>query len=176
MPPAPGASQAYFGTPDVVGTAGGPSNGLAPEFACDPRLGGSAVGEKILNIDCIKVPDFGTNAPLIPPYDLRTPFRMNHDLTLFKTFALHGAQKLQFRAGFFNIFNAAYATTGINNDIDLAARHDLQPPRRSCAERHRRVRGWCVRSRRRLLPSPRSRGRTSAGSTSNAAIASWSSC
>ena len=59
------------------------------------------------------------SCPLIEPYDLRTPFRMNHDLTLFKTFAVRGAQKLQFRAGFFNIFDAAYATTGINNDIDL---------------------------------------------------------
>jgi hypothetical protein len=54
-----------------------------------------------------------------PPYDLRTPFRMNHDLTIFKNFALRGVRKLQFRAGFFNIFNAAYATTGVANDIDL---------------------------------------------------------
>jgi len=104
-------SQAYFGTPDVVGPAGGPANGLVPEFVCDPRLGGSAVGEKVLSIDCIKVPDLGTNPPLIPPYDLRAPFRMNHDLTLFKNFSLHGAQKLQFRTGFFNIFNTAYAST-----------------------------------------------------------------
>ena len=37
-----GVSQAYFGTPDVVGPAGGPSNGLAPAFVCDPRRGGSA--------------------------------------------------------------------------------------------------------------------------------------
>jgi hypothetical protein len=32
---------------------------------------------------------------------------MNHDLTLFKNFAVHVDQKLQFRAGFFNIFNMA---------------------------------------------------------------------
>jgi hypothetical protein len=113
-----GVSQAYFGTPDVVGPAG-PSNGLAAAFACDPRLRGADIGEKILNIDCIKVPDFATNPPLIPPYDLRTPFRMNHDLTIFKNFRVRGLQKLQFRAGFFNIFNAAYATTGVANDIDL---------------------------------------------------------
>jgi hypothetical protein len=61
-----GVSQAFYGTPDVVGP-GGPSNGLAPDFVCDPRLGGSAVGEKILNIDCIDVPVFGTNSPLRIP-------------------------------------------------------------------------------------------------------------
>jgi len=114
----PGVSQAYFGTPDVVGPAG-PSNGLAPAFTCDPRLGGSQVGERVLNIDCITVPEFGTNPPLIPPYDLRTPSHMSHDLTIFKNFKLHGAQTLQFRTGFFNIFNAAYATTAVPNDVDL---------------------------------------------------------
>jgi hypothetical protein len=50
---------------------GGPSNGLAPDFVCDPRLGGSAVGEKTLNIDCIEVPAVGTNALRNPPYDMR---------------------------------------------------------------------------------------------------------
>ena len=122
-----GVSQAFLGTPDVVGP-GGPSNGLAPDFVCDPRLGNSAVGEKILNIDCIEVPAFGTNPPRNPPYDMRTPFRMNHDLTVFKNFTIHGSQKLQFRAGFFNIFNAAFATMG-GADIDLAL--DTQCNRRA---------------------------------------------
>jgi hypothetical protein len=44
---------------------------------------------------------------------------MNPDLTIFKNFALRGVRKLQFRAGFVNIFNAAYATTGVANDMDL---------------------------------------------------------
>ena len=120
-----GVSQAYFGTPDVVGpdSSGfsfGAGNSLAPEFTCDPRLGGSAVGEKLLNIDCVKVPDFATSPPLIPPYDIRTPWHMSHDVTIFKNFAIHGDQRLQFRAGFFNIFNMARATTELGNDIDLA--------------------------------------------------------
>ncbi len=121
----PGVSQAYFGTPDVVGPdqsgfIGGAGNSLAPEFKCDPRLDGSAVGEKLLNVDCIKVPDFGESPPLIPPYDLRTPWRMNHDVTLFKNFSIRGDQRLQFRAGFFNIFNMAYVKPEFGNDIDLA--------------------------------------------------------
>jgi hypothetical protein len=121
----PGVSQAYFGTPDVVGPDvtgfGGGGNGLAPELTCDPSLSGSAVGEKILNINCVRVPAFGTNAPLIPRYDLRTPAHVNHDVTLFKNFVTHGAQKLQLRAGFFDIFNMAYTSNSPGNaDVDLA--------------------------------------------------------
>ncbi len=44
---------------------------------------------------------------------------MNHDLTLFKNFQVHGEQKFQFRVGFFNIFNQAFANTNIGGDIDL---------------------------------------------------------
>ena len=59
------------------------------------------------------------NGDLLPPYDLRTPTRMNHDLTLFKNFPIHGEQKLQFRVGFFNIFNQAFANTNNGSDINL---------------------------------------------------------
>jgi hypothetical protein len=45
---------------------------------------------------------------------------MNHDVTLFKNVTMHGGGKLQFRAGFFNVFNMAYATTATATDIDLA--------------------------------------------------------
>jgi hypothetical protein len=114
-----GVSQAWYGTPDVVGV-NGPGSAIAPEFSCDPRLDGSAVGEKVMNIDCIKIPGFGESTSLIAPYDLRTPWHMSHDLTLFKNFAVHAGQKLQLRAGFFNIFNMARATTEFGSDIDLA--------------------------------------------------------
>ena len=41
-------------------------------------------------------------------------------MTLFKNFAIHGDQKLQLRAGFFNIFNTAYTITGVGlTDVDL---------------------------------------------------------
>jgi hypothetical protein len=110
----------YFGTADVVGPALAGGNGLAPVYTCDPTLGGKSVGEKILDIDCIGVPAFGENGDLVPPYNLRQPTRQNHDLTLFKNFAIKGDHKLQFRVGFFNIFNQAFATTGVDaNDINL---------------------------------------------------------
>ena len=39
---------------------------------------------------------------------------MNHDLTMFKNFRLPGDQKIQFRVGFFNLFNQAFA--GVRSD------------------------------------------------------------
>jgi hypothetical protein len=113
-------SAAYFGTADVVGPSNNAGNGLAPVYTCNPTLSGSRVGEKILDINCISVPKFGENGDLVPPYNLRQPTRFNHDLTLFKNFAIKGDQKVQFRVGFFNLFNQAYASTGTDpTDINL---------------------------------------------------------
>jgi hypothetical protein len=116
-------SQAYYGTPDtiLVYEAGNfQRGGLAPVYTCDPRLDGNGPGEKYLDINCITFPAFGENGQVLPPYDIRTPFRHNHDLTLFKNFALRGTQKLQFRAGFFNIFNTAFPTINVTrNDLIL---------------------------------------------------------
>ena len=97
------------------------SNGLAPVYTCDPTLSGTKVGEKVLDVNCISVPEFGKNGDLVPPYNLRQPTRFNHDLTLFKNFAIRGDQKVQFRVGFFNLFNQAYASTGADaSDINLS--------------------------------------------------------
>jgi len=112
-------SAAYFGTADVVGPSLSGGNGLAPVYTCDPRLGGTEVGEKILDLNCISVPGFGQNGDLVPPYNIRTPTRYNHDVTLFKNFDIRGEQKIQFRVGFFNIFNQAFANPFIGNDITL---------------------------------------------------------
>jgi len=112
-------SAAYFGTTDVVGPSNTGGNALVPVYTCDPRLNGSKVGEKILDINCIKVPDFGQNGDLVPKYNIRTPTRTNHDLTVFKNFQTIGDQRLQVRFGFFNLFNQAFANTNIGNDINL---------------------------------------------------------
>jgi hypothetical protein len=116
----PGIAAAYFGTADVVGpTAASGGSGLAPVYTCDPRVDGGKVGQKILDLSCIAVPEFGKNGDFVPPYNIRTPTRTNHDLTLFKNFAIKGDQKVQFRVGFFNIFNQAFANTNIGSDINL---------------------------------------------------------
>jgi hypothetical protein len=115
-------STAYFGTADVVGPSADGANGggLAPVYTCDPRLDGTKVGEKMLDINCLAVPAFGENGDLVPPYNIRQPTRFNHDLTLFKNFAIAGDQKIQFRVGFFNLFNQAFANTRVDaSDINL---------------------------------------------------------
>ncbi len=115
-------TQATFGTPDIIGNpgpGGGDRGGFSPVYTCDPRLDGSKVGEKMFDINCIGIPPPGTNGDLIPPYNLRMPTRINHDLTVFKNFAIHGDQKIQFRVGFFNLFNQAWVTTNSAADIDL---------------------------------------------------------
>lgn len=117
-----GVSAGYFGTADVVGatqTGTSSGNALTPVYSCNPVLGGTRVGEKLLDISCIGVPEFGQNGPLIPPHNIRTPTRFNHDLTLFKNFSTVGTQKLQVRVGFFNVFNQAFANTNDQNDINL---------------------------------------------------------
>ena len=113
------ASQAWYGTPDTIlvyENGNFQRGGLAPKYTCDPRLDGDAAGEYYLDINCISIPAFGQVGDVLPPYDLRTPHRINHDLTLFKNFAIRGEQKLQFRVGFFNLFNQAFPTTNFSRD------------------------------------------------------------
>jgi Carboxypeptidase regulatory-like domain/TonB-dependent Receptor Plug Domain len=109
----------YFGTADVVGPSNSGGNALVPVYTCDPRTGDKDVGEFVLDINCIKVPDFGQNGDLVPKYNIRTPTRQNHDITLFKNFAIKGDQKIQFRVGFFNVFNQAFANVTSGADINL---------------------------------------------------------
>jgi hypothetical protein len=122
-----GNHRAWLGTDshtnfDATGGDQGPGD-ITPVFTCDPRISGagSDVGDKILDINCIGIPGFGQTGPFVAPYDLRTPSRNFHDITVFKDFALGGAKRLQFRVGAFNIFNQAYPTYRINglNDFDL---------------------------------------------------------
>ena len=42
-----------------------------------------------------ELPEFGQNGDLVPKYDIRTPTRNNHDLTIFKNFNTVGEQKLE---------------------------------------------------------------------------------
>ncbi len=116
-----GVAAAYYGTPDVV-LLTGPGNsqsGLAPTYSCNPVTGNTGHGDKLLDLNCIGFPAFGQQGQVLPPYNLRTPTRMNHDITFFKNFPLPADQKLQFRVGIFNLFNMAYANTNQPGDINL---------------------------------------------------------
>ncbi len=117
-----GATQAWTGTPDTRNSRNDNGAGVFPIFSCDPGAGAStAVGGKLLNINCLTIPTYPNNGPYAQPYYVRSPARTSADLTLFKNFGLGGAKKLQIRAGFFNIFNQSFATYNLGfDDIDLS--------------------------------------------------------
>jgi hypothetical protein len=119
------AARAWWGTQDYANfdATGGDNNpgDITPTFSCDPSLGSSNgnVGDKILDLSCIGIPAFGQTGPLFTPYNLRTPAKNFHDITVFKDFKLGGDRRLQFRVGAFNIFNQAYPNFRPNRDYDL---------------------------------------------------------
>ena len=120
-------STAWNGSPDRNAAVGAGSGGpITPLFSCNPFIAGAKdVGDKIFDINCIGIPQFGQSGPYNSPLYFRSPNRQNWDITLFKNFAIgKGEKKIQFRAGFFDIFNQAYAGVPAGDarsgqDIDL---------------------------------------------------------
>ena len=71
-------------------------------------------------------------SPFTSDFNLRSPSRMNHDITIFKNFPIgKGDKKVQFRAGIFNVFNMAYPTAENyrSGDIDLNLNADCNVKR-----------------------------------------------
>jgi hypothetical protein len=113
-----GMQRAWFGTDDIMGEA--PGSAPTAIYSCNPQLGNTGVGEKLLDIGCIGLPTYPSTGNWVPQYYMRTPARNTHDLTLFKNFGLGGNRKLQFRVGAFNVFNQAYPTYNLGfTDLDL---------------------------------------------------------
>lgn len=112
---------AAFGS-DAFSTAGYAAGAIAPTFSKNPTLDGGKVGEKVLDLSSIGFPAFGTTGPTVSPFYFRTPRRANWDLSLFKNFKIDETKNLQFRAGFFNIFNQAYPK---NIDNQNSANSDI---------------------------------------------------
>ncbi len=118
-----GLSLAAFGS-NAFSTAGYAAGAIAPIFSKNPNLSGSNVGDKVLDINAISIPAFGSSGATISPFYFRTPNRSNWDISLFKNFKVKEKNNLQFRAGFFNIFNQAFPknidnANASNSDIFL---------------------------------------------------------
>ncbi|HZF38122.1 MAG TPA: hypothetical protein VE715_04825, partial [Blastocatellia bacterium] len=119
----PGLALAAFGS-NAFSTDGYASGAIAPVFSKNPIMDGKNVGEKVLDLSAISIPAFGSTGPTISPFYLRSPRRQNWDISLFKNFKVTESKDLQFRFGFFNIFNQAYAKNfdngnAGNSDINL---------------------------------------------------------
>jgi hypothetical protein len=101
---------AYFGS-DAFNSGGNNAGPVGVAYKGDPRLSdGKDVGARILDINQLTIPGFGVSGPHQPPFNMRTPSRSNFDVSFFKNFNFTESRKIQFRAGFFNIFNQAYPT------------------------------------------------------------------
>lgn len=103
-----GIAAAWVGT-DAFSNSGITTGAIAPTFSRNPQVtGGLSLGEKFMDISAIGIPSFGNSGPYVSPFYLRAPHRWNHDMSFFKNFNISERQKIQFRAGLFNIFNQAY--------------------------------------------------------------------
>src|SRR5262249_49526600 len=112
-----------FGS-DAFSTDVNSTGAIAPIFLKNPVLGGSKVNESVLDLGAIKIPSLGASGPTISPFYFRSPNRWNWDISLFKNFKISESKNLQFRTGFFNIFNQAYPKrtdvgNASNSDINL---------------------------------------------------------
>lgn len=119
----PGLALAAFGS-NAFSTDGYASGAIAPVYSKNPVLGGKDVGEKVLDLSAISIPGFGLSGPTVSPFYPRTPARQNWDVSLFKNFKVRETKILQFRFGFFNLFNQAFAKffdngNASNSDIFL---------------------------------------------------------
>jgi hypothetical protein len=117
----PGLALAAFGS-NAFSTDGFASGAIAPVYSKSPIMDGKNVGEKVLDLSAIGIPAFGATGPTISPFYPRTPARQNWDLSLFKNFKIKESKVLQFRFGFFNLFNQAFAK---NFDNGNASNSDI---------------------------------------------------
>jgi hypothetical protein len=103
-----GVAAAWIGS-DAFAQSNVSSGAIPPIFLRNPQTsGGTSFGEKFLDLGAIKIPTFPNVGPYVSPFYLRAPHRWNHDMSFFKNFNISEGQKIQFRAGFFNIFNQAF--------------------------------------------------------------------
>jgi len=93
----------------VVGTNALSSSGVAPLVSRNARTGSGDINTLFIDPSAFSIPAPGLSGPYQSPFYLRSPATNNFDVTFFKNFKITETKRLQFRAGFFNIFNEAFA-------------------------------------------------------------------
>jgi hypothetical protein len=99
----------YFG--NNINTPSGNTartSAVAPILVRNPQTGNSKVNERYFDLSAVQIPGFGATGPYQGPFYIRSPTTNNFDVTLFKNFPIGENKKLQFRTGFFNVFNEAF--------------------------------------------------------------------
>ena len=125
---------AYLGHTVLTGGATGQASGVAPILLRNPVTGNTNLGAAYLDITAIAVPAFGTNGSAQPPFYLRAPTTNNWDVTFFKNFNISESKKFQFRAGFFNVFNEAFAnpSSGDMGNLTINTLNNIDPATGNC--------------------------------------------
>jgi hypothetical protein len=124
----------YFGHTVVAGNNTGQASGIAPVLLRNPVTGNTNLNQAYLDVSALAVPAFGTNGPSQSPFYMRSPTTNNFDVTFFKNFNINETKKIQFRAGFFNIFNEAFADPdqGDFGNLQLNTLNAINPATGTC--------------------------------------------
>ena len=158
-------------TAAVIGGAG---NSLAPEFTCDPRLGGiGGWGEDARHR---LHQGAGLRQESAAHSAVRPAHAVAHEPRPDALQELRDSRRSEAAVprGVLQHLQHGVRHDRVRQRHRPGARDDVQPSRRPRAERHRRLRGRRVRSDRRATRSRRTRWRTSGRSTSSAGTGSWS--
>jgi len=116
---------------------------LQPLLTCDPRSG--LAQNQHANPSCFSLPTplgVGNNGNIVFPYIKGEPY-FNHDLSLFKTFAIHETKRIQFRATANNFLNhPLHSFTDYNAELNLNFNADSQLTNMSTFGRARYTTGY----------------------------------
>jgi hypothetical protein len=92
---------------------------MQPILTCDPSK--NLAKNQFINGNCFAEPGVGQNGPFIMPY-IKGPAFNNSDLSLFKSFAMGEARKVEFRISAYNFLNhplTSFNPTGSDNNLVL---------------------------------------------------------
>ena len=125
-----------FGYYAVVGTNALSSSGVAPIVSRNASTGSGEINTLLVDPSAFNIPAPGTSGPYQSPFYIRSPSTNNFDVTFFKNFKITESKRLQFRAGFFNVFNEAFANpdttpSDLGNysggSLTLATKYNIDP-------------------------------------------------
>lgn len=108
----------FFGNNAIAG-GNATSSAIMPVITRNPITGNTGLNQTYIDPAAFGIPAFGTSGPYETPFYIRSPTTSNFDMTFFKNFNITESKKLQFRVGFFDIFNQAFANPDLGDIAGL---------------------------------------------------------